>query len=116
MTMLFAYQGMGNLVTLTDPKTGGILYNALIDFGTTSYYECDETVEFSNKFHRYVSYFRGDPGWRDISTKKGQFTTYISLGTDRKSLGAEKRRVVFRIKADATFGVSLVKITASGLL
>jgi hypothetical protein len=51
MTMLFAYQGMGNLVTLTkpgDPNT--VYYNALIDFGSTSYYECDETVSFVGNY------------------------------------------------------------------
>jgi hypothetical protein len=51
MTMLFAYQGMGNLISLTKPgDPGTIYYDALIDFGTTSYSECDETVNFVGNY------------------------------------------------------------------
>src|SRR5688572_10865222 len=47
MTMLFAYQGMGNLISLTKPGDPGTIYwDALVDFGTTSSGRCDETVTF----------------------------------------------------------------------
>jgi hypothetical protein len=66
--------------------------------------------------HDYVSYFRDDSKWKVSTTDDGLFTTYISVGTDGKKLGAEKRRIVFRFLADGSFKIALVEVDQGGLL
>jgi hypothetical protein len=99
-------------------------YNVGASAGFATHHHPDETViGLFRKYamtrprdHDYVSYFRSEAKWKVTTTDDGVFTTYLTVGSDGKALGAEKRRVLFRILADGTFKIALLPVAQGGLL